>query len=93
MFTEDVFIFHSIDETWKYLTELKSNLIVYYHNLKFDGNFWISFFLNKLHLKQAYTGDGINSCEWCKDKEMYSNTFKYTISEMGQWYSIKVKSK
>lgn len=91
MFAEDVSILHSIDETWEYLVTLKSNLIVYYHNLKFDGNFWISFFLNKLHLKQAYTGDGINSCEWKHDKEMYNNTFKYTISEMGQWYSIKVK--
>ena len=91
MFTEDVSILHSIDETWNYLVSLKSNLIVYFHNLKFDGNFWISFFLNKLHLKQAYTGDGVNSCEWKHDKEMYNNTFKYTISEMGQWYSIKVK--
>lgn len=91
MFKEDVSILHSIDETWEYLSSLKSNLIVYYHNLKFDGNFWISFFLNKLHLKQAYTGDGVNSCEWKHDKEMYNNTFKYTISEMGQWYSIKVK--
>lgn len=91
MFTEDVFIFHSIDETWEYLSSLKSNLIVYFHNLKFDGNFWISFFLNKLHFKQAYTGDGVNTCEWKHDKEMYNNTFKYTISEMGQWYRIKVK--
>lgn len=91
MFAEDVSILHSIDETWNYLVALKSNLIVYYHNLKFDGNFWISFFLNKLHFKQAYTGDGVNSCEWKHDKEMYNNTFKYTISEMGQWYSIKVK--
>ena len=91
MFTEDVSIMNSIDETWKYMSALKSNLIVYYHNLKFDGNFWISFFLNKLHFKQAYTGDGVNSCEWKHDKEMYNSTFKYTISEMGQWYSIKVK--
>lgn len=91
MFTEYVSILHSIDETWNYLVDLKSNLIVYFHNLKFDGNFWISFFLNKLHLKQAYTGDGVNSCEWKQDKEMYNNSFKYTISEMGQWYSIKVK--
>lgn len=91
MFTEDVSILHSIDETWEYLSGLKSNLIVYFHNLKFDGNFWMSFFMNKLHLKQAYTGDGINSCEWKHDKEMYNNTFKYTISEMGQWYSIKAK--
>lgn len=91
MFTEDVSILHSIVETWNYLVALKSNLIVYFHNLKFDGNFWISFFLNKLHLKQAYTGDGVNSCGWKHDKEMYNNTFKYTISEMGQWYSIKVK--
>ena len=33
--TEDVKILHSIDETFSYFKSLKTNLICYYHNLKF----------------------------------------------------------
>lgn len=92
MYTEDVNIFHSIDETFDYLLSLNSNVVIYYHNLKFDGNFWLSFLINVLNLKQAFTGDPPNF-EWEDDKDMLNNTFKYVISDMGQWYNIKVKVK
>ena len=39
--TEDVKIFHSIDEQYEYFTSLKTNIRCYYHNLKFDGQFWL----------------------------------------------------
>ena len=54
MFTEDVHIFHSIAEQFDYFLSLKSNIIVYYHNLKFDGAFWLSYLLVDLEYKQAY---------------------------------------
>ena len=54
LWSEDVSIFHSIEETWDYLTNLDENIVVYYHNLKFDGEFWLSFILTKLKLKQAF---------------------------------------
>ena len=47
MYSEDVKIFHSIDETFEYLLSLDTNVVVYYHNLKFDGSFWLSFLLTK----------------------------------------------
>ena len=37
LFTEDVKIFHSIGEQFDYFKSLKQNIIVYYHNLKFNG--------------------------------------------------------
>ena len=40
MWTEEVNIFHSIDEQFEYFIEQDCNLICYYHNLKFDGSFW-----------------------------------------------------
>ena len=43
MNTEDVVIHHSIGETFEYLVGLKSNVIIYYHNLEFDGSFWLSY--------------------------------------------------
>ena len=57
MGTENVIIFHSIDETWAYLKALNQNLIIYYHNLKFDGAFWLNFFLKDAGLKQAVIKD------------------------------------
>lgn len=91
--TEDVKIYNSIDETWEYLKSLQTNVIIYYHNLKFDGEFWLSFFLTKLKLKQAFlkhNKDGTLG-EWLEEKKMKNNTIKYCISELGQWYNIIVK--
>ena len=91
--TDDVKIFHSIDETYDYILSLDSNVIIYYHNLKFDGAFWLDYLMTKLHYKQAYIqkGEYITDIEWMKEKDMPNNTFKYTISDMGQWYSIVIK--
>ena len=93
--SEDVKIFHSIDETWEWIKAQDENLIIYYHNLKFDGEFWLSFLLTKLKLKQAYikhNEDGTLG-EWLDDNKMLNNTFKYSISEMGQWYTVTIKVK
>ena len=64
--TEDVKIFHSIDETFEYMRGLKSNLVCYYHNLKFDGNFWLYYLLNVKKWKQATykTGDEEYDISW-----------------------------
>ena len=91
--SEDVKIFKSIDETFEYLSVMKDNVIVYYHNLKFDGSFWLSYLLVDRNFKQAYnkTGERINDIEWQQEKEMKNNTFKYSISDKGQFYTIIIK--
>lgn len=100
--TEDVNIFHSIGEQFDYFRSLKCNVIAYYHNLKFDGAFWISYLLSDLEYKQAAvkksTGeddfqldDEANDFEWLKPWKMRSKTFQYSISDMGQWYKILIK--
>ena len=93
MGTEDVQIFHSIDDTWSYLKSLKCNLIVYYHNLKFDGSFWLYYFIYVLKLEQSIykTGSGRFDIRFYKGTKMPSNTFKYSISDRGQWYTIRVQ--
>lgn len=94
LFTEDVHIFHSIDEQWEYYLSLDQNLVIYYHNLKFDGEFWLYYFLYVKGYKQAYTEASPNP-HWVVRfddiKDMQSGTFKYAISDMGMWYSITVK--
>lgn len=95
LFTEDVKIFNSIDEQYKYFLSLDCNVCVYYHNLKFDGAFWLSYLLVDLGYEQAYIkhSDDINDMEWIPPKEMKNKTFTYSISNMGQWYRITIKDK
>lgn len=94
LFTEDVHIFHSIGEQFDYFTSLNTNIYAYYHNLKFDGSFWLSYLLVDLGYEQAY--DKLNDegtlVAWLNDKDMPNKSFKYSISEMGQWYSITIKT-
>ena len=93
LYTEDVKIFHSIDEQFDYLVGLNTNVCCFYHNLKFDGSFWLDFLLVKLHMTQAVQklGEEENDVEWLKDRYMQNNTFKYSISDRGQWYTIIIK--
>lgn len=93
LFTDDVFIFHSISDTYEYFKTLDCNIIAYYHNLKFDGNFWLYYLLVELQLKQSYdeVNDNMQSVKWQQEKQMQNNTFKYSISDLGQWYSIIIK--
>lgn len=90
---EDVLIMHSIEETFKHLVSLNENVIVYYHNLKFDGNFWLSYLISELGMKQAVekTGKDQYNITFCSDKDMPDNSIKYLISDMGQWYTITIK--
>lgn len=94
LYKEDVRIDNSLTDTFDYLRSLKDNVIVYYHNLKFDGSFWLSYLLTELHLTQAYyTPDAKKPeyVEWYNEKDMPNNSFKYTISDKGQWYTITIK--
>lgn len=93
LFTDDVKIFHSISEQYDYFLSLNSNIICYYHNLKFDGAFWLSFLLVDMEYTQAYnkTGSTIDDMEWQRPKDMKNKSFTYSISDMGQWYRIIIK--
>mgnify|MGYP002445970200 FL=1 len=93
LFTENVSIFHSIDEQFNYFVKQDCNIIAYYHNLKFDGSFWLSYLLIDKGFKQAYrkTGEAINEVEWLHEKFMENNSFKYSISDKGMWYNIIIK--
>ena len=89
--SEDVQILHSIGETWDYLVSLNCNVMIYYHNLKFDGAFWLDYFMNELKLEQAVDDPNSSYPSFLIDKRMKANTFKYSISDLGQWYSITIK--
>lgn len=91
LFSENAIILNSIENTFAVLKGLDGNIRVYYHNLKFDGAFWIDFLLRKLKFSQAIIYNGNQDYKFIQDNDMKNNTFKYLISSMGQWYSITIK--
>ena len=91
LYTEEVSLFHSIEDTWQYLKDLQQSAVVYYHNLKFDGTFWLDFFMRKTKLKQDIYADEAGERFWIDDRKMPVNSYKYSISDMGQWYYILIR--
>ena len=85
--TEDVHIFHSIGETLTALDGIPGNLVIYYHNLKFDGEFWLSYLRDQTNYTEALDGDVFMS-----DQDMPNRSYKYTISDMGMWYQITIRN-
>lgn len=84
---ENVYLHHSIDESWLWLTKQNKNFRLYYHNLKFDGQFWLDFLLTKTNYTQALEADA-----WLTTKDMPNGSFKYLVSAMGQWYTMTIKT-
>ena len=80
-----------IGDTYEYFESLNCNIHAYYHNLKFDGRFWLYYFLHDLKYKQAYIEEKPNQFIWLDEKDMPRKSFKYLISRMGQWYTFTVR--
>lgn len=93
LFTEEVNIFHSIEDTYNFLISQDSSVLIYYHNLKFDGSFWLDYLLIKQKYKHSYVqlNEQGTSFAWNKEKDMKNHELKYSISDRGQWYSIIFK--
>lgn len=76
---EYVSILGSIDEFMNtFLRKTWANNLVYFHNLKFDGNFIINWLLD-------------NGYEFTENYQLGDNQFSCIVSTMGSYYAIKVK--
>lgn len=87
--SEEVEIYGCIEDTFERLKNLADvhNIVVYYHNLKFDGEFWISHLLQR-GMKDCYVekiGDFLS------DYDIPPGSFKYSISDRGQWYEVTIR--
>nr|DAG58199.1 MAG TPA: DNA polymerase B [Caudoviricetes sp.] len=93
--TEDAIIMHSISQFMNYWIGVNSqNVLLYFHNLKFDGSFIIDWLYNSSKFNEASEGDIENgSFNFLSKKQMPSFSYSYLISSMGQWYSITIKAK
>lgn len=68
----------SFEEFMEFCSQPKQNYTLYFHNLKFDGSFIISWLL---HAGFDYISD---------KKERRDHTFITLISDMGQFYAIEI---
>lgn len=74
-------VFHRIDSFMLYLKHMKSPTVMF-HNLKFDGEFIVSWLLS----------NGFKFAHDKKPQDLVYGEFTTLISGMGQWYNIKVMS-
>ena len=87
-YEENVIIKGNINDFMSALLHEKGNLIIYFHNLKFDGAFIMSYLLNSTKWSEASRNRFTDDFEWIEDKYCVSYQYKYLISDMGQWYTI-----
>lgn len=76
---EDVKYGTSINTFFTQLEKLRSGSVVYFHNLKYDGQFIIPYLL-----KNKYT-------QLSDARKMLPRSYTTLVSEIGIWYNIKVK--
>lgn len=83
----------SIDEFMKRIENMSrfNNIKIYFHNLKFDGTFIMTYILkNKYWSPYGYEDEkGLHFYD--NDKNRPSGTYSYSISSKGIWYSITLK--
>ncbi len=93
LFHDEVTVVGSIDEQYEQFINMGCDVVAWYHNLKFDGAFWLSFLLVELGYEPLVTGD-VEALElsWGKDEEMKDGQVKWAISDRGAWYRIVFKA-
>lgn len=92
LWTEDAVILHSIAETYDYLENLDKHIILYYHNLKFDGSFWMYYLMTHGFTEATYSYNDEKELTFMKEKFMKKHTYTYSISDMGVWYKITIRT-
>lgn len=90
LFTEQASIQTSINDFFSHIYRLKGNLVIYFHNLKFDGSFILDYLLQQKWIQQALNKDDVGEY-WLDKKDMRNGQLRYAISDRGQWYNIILK--
>ena len=78
IFTEEFTYQRTIDDWFNWVQQYQNSL-VWFHNLKFDGGFIVYYLLT-----HGYT--------WTPEKKLPEKHFSTCISDMNQWYTIKIRT-
>lgn len=92
--SEDVIVFNSLDALFEHILSFDFNSIIYFHNIKFDGEFWLHYLLTRTTFKQCFVQPDPDKPvgHFVDRKFMKSGEFRYSISGKGMWYSITIKN-
>lgn len=72
---ETIIYGNSVDTFMEFLQSYEGT--IYFHNLKFDGGFIVDHLFRKGY-------------DWIAGRKLHAKEFTTLISDMGQWYSIKI---
>lgn len=87
LYSEKVEVFNSIHDFWDYIVQL-SNPVIYFHNLKFDGEFILNHIINNTTLKLGIIFYEDKPIKKFNKNNLPVGYYSYLISNMGQWYNI-----
>lgn len=90
LYSDSCFLCNTIDKFFCHLYTLKSNMTVYFHNLKFDGAFILDYLLNNGYKLAVYI-DANASVVFKKKKNLQSREIITQISDRGLYYAIIIK--
>lgn len=94
---ENVTVVNNIDAFFKHFERMRGNKRLYFHNLKFDGAFILDYYLLRRKFKQGiyrYRNEKGGLCERFRDDtKLQIGEINYSISAMGQWYKICIRTR
>ncbi len=88
LYTEEPFVCGNIRTFIDTICHLGHHVVMYFHNLKFDGSFILDYLIRRTDWKQAYDEE---TNRFLKPRDMPHKSFTYSINDMGQWYRITLK--
>lgn len=90
LYQEEAHIEGSIGGFFDRIRKEPGNLCLYFHNLKFDGHFILTYLMERktCHRACVQLSDKYSDITWLKDRDMPNDSYKYSISDKGQWYTI-----
>ena len=92
LYTEDCTIDNSVEKFFRRLWSLPENkVVIYFHNLKFDGEFILAYLMNVLRFKPSVYKINDIDYKFNDLSDLKSKEFICLISSMRQWYYIQVK--
>lgn len=90
---ESIRMYSKIEDFIDGIMSQNKNMIVWFHNLSFDGSFILDYFLHSKKYKQALVTEGRGDnkkIRFKKNKYLHHNEYTYLISKMGVWYELTV---
>lgn len=90
--TETVYIFNELSKFFNFIEQLNEDMIIYFHNLRFDGAFIMQYLLKNGYEQSLKLDEAGNIDGFLRQNKMENRTIKYLISEKNLWYSITIKT-